>query len=151
MMTTEKITALIALLAVVVGPFVAIIVARWQIRATVVSSNRQNWINDLRERISEFITLAHTIIIKRQTMAQTEEPLTHDYHSIYRLSNIIELMLNPKENEHTILLKLILGTLAATSANLETASPVIIKNTEQILVLSKQILKKEWEKVKKGK
>ena len=49
-------SALVALVAVIVGPIVTWRIAKRQIQASVVSANRQNWINDLREAVAGFIT-----------------------------------------------------------------------------------------------
>jgi len=45
--TTQIITTSTALVAVIVGPFVTMRVARRQIKASVVSANQQAWINAL--------------------------------------------------------------------------------------------------------
>ena len=47
------IVATTALTASVLGPFVTLTVARRQFRATVVSSNRQKWIDTFRDRLAE--------------------------------------------------------------------------------------------------
>ena len=49
-MTTEWLLALTALVAVIISPIISIYVVRKQFRASVISPNRQNWINEFRNQ-----------------------------------------------------------------------------------------------------
>ena len=53
--TTQGLTAAAALAAAILGPITTIIIGRRQIRAMVLPTNRQTWINALREDIAELI------------------------------------------------------------------------------------------------
>src|SRR6266566_8149872 len=55
--TTAIISAATALIAVVVAPISAYLIAKRQITATVVSTNRQAWINQLRDHLSQLHSL----------------------------------------------------------------------------------------------
>jgi hypothetical protein len=52
---SQHVVAVIALVAVFVGPFVSILVARRQIKASLVSANRQAWIKELRSTLADCI------------------------------------------------------------------------------------------------
>ena len=51
------ISVVIALFAVIIGPFVTLYIARRQIKANVLSPNRQQWINTLRDEISNYLAI----------------------------------------------------------------------------------------------
>jgi hypothetical protein len=60
-MTPEMVTAITALVAVVVGPILSIYVAKKQINAAALSTNRQEWINKLRTVLAELITIVRHV------------------------------------------------------------------------------------------
>jgi hypothetical protein len=60
-------SACTALIATIVGPLVALSVARRQFIATVISGNRHRWIENLRNELAELISLL--------AMALVAEPL----------------------------------------------------------------------------
>ena len=51
------ISACTALVASIAGPFVTLIVAKRNFNATVLSANRQKWIESLRDMLAELISL----------------------------------------------------------------------------------------------
>lgn len=53
------VSAITALVAVIVGPLASIFVAKNQINASVVSSNRQVWINRLRDELATLVGIVH--------------------------------------------------------------------------------------------
>src|SRR5271165_6464164 len=60
------ITALTALVASILGPFVTLAVARYQFRANVLSTNRQKWIDMFRDRLAELLSVMNAAqVIKR--------------------------------------------------------------------------------------
>jgi len=60
------ITATSALIAGIAGPIVSITVARRQIRATVVSNNRERWIEALRDALAEYVAVVAGAALLRQ-------------------------------------------------------------------------------------
>jgi hypothetical protein len=69
---TGVITALTAFLAVVFSPLVTLAVARRQLRGSVVSTNRQAWINELRKAVSGY---AGVMNLANQRRAQDDAPM----------------------------------------------------------------------------
>jgi hypothetical protein len=57
-LTITMLTATSALIAGIAAPIVSVSVARWQIRASVISNNRELWIVALRDALSEYIAVA---------------------------------------------------------------------------------------------
>lgn len=53
------VSAITAIVAVIVGPLVSIFVAKNQINASVVSTNRQTWINRLRDELATLVGIVH--------------------------------------------------------------------------------------------
>lgn len=49
----------VSLITAIIGPMVALYVMRRQIRATVVSTNRQKWIDSLRDTIAELMAIIY--------------------------------------------------------------------------------------------
>jgi len=57
------ISASTALVASVIGPFVTLTVAKRQFNATVLSANRQKWIETLRDSLAELASLLVTALV----------------------------------------------------------------------------------------
>jgi hypothetical protein len=53
------ITASTALVASVVGPYSTLVVARRQFKASVLSANRQKWIDTFRDRLAQLLSIAN--------------------------------------------------------------------------------------------
>jgi hypothetical protein len=99
-------SAIVALLAA----FVSIYVAGRQIRAAVVSANRQAWINALRDDLSElFEILAWMFHLRRQGTFTEGEGIKflHEKSARARMLTVrIRLRLNPEETPNKALLDL---------------------------------------------
>ena len=72
-MGLPEISAITAVLAVVIGPLVQLRIAKWQQRASVVSNNRVRWIEDFRRDIAQFIAATHLHEAERLYLQQAEE------------------------------------------------------------------------------
>jgi len=139
--SVEIIALLIAALAVFFGPLIQLSIAKRQIRASVLSVNRQRWIDELREQIASFIT----VIAELNTDARNDAAAKlQKMREMYLCQSRIKLMVNPKEEDHSKLLELINnardGINKAFDEN-KTDIPAIV-------ALSQIILKREWERVK---
>ena len=122
-----------------------------QINATVLSGNRQQWINSLRDQISEFLSAISMFeILNGQLVGGSEEEIKKYIERIYLLVAKIQLLLNPKENDHQNLIKL-LGEISAALQR-STPRPEVLYDRKQVIISKTQeILKREWERVKAGK
>lgn len=161
-MTTESlavaaaaISALVALVSTVVGPAVAYRIAVRQIRASTVSTNRQNWIDSLRDDICE-------LLVHMKLLVMVRDPRTKDLKLDYgdtvafvstplRLRNRIALRLNPREDAHNELLRIVDAYLALA---VDPAEVFTLKDattaSATLLAKAQDILKSEWERVKRG-
>lgn len=150
--TIALISALSALSGVTIGSLFSYFIAKKQINATVISANRQQWINTLRDCVSELLSLITPIAIySRDDMWSKNEKL-EKFNRAMLLRSKIKLLINPNENDHNELVNLIeiifsrLGK-EQSSENDKAIGQLQISITSQ----SQIILKKEWERVKKGK
>lgn len=132
-----------------------------------VSSKRQNWIDELRKEAAEYFALRAKIEHLRRPMGTVKaDEADRNWEAQFaasvksnELANRLLLRLNPNEDDHKLLAKLL--------ANLGEAAgdPIAGETTEQKLAAIDRfndanaecvahlqtILKKEWERVKTGK
>jgi len=150
-MGTAVISAITALVAVIVSPIISIYVAKKQFGASVLSKFRQEWINSLRDNISEYISCMFMIIIYNRTHKADVKDISEKGEKIVFLNHKINLMLNTNEANHNKLAKLIDGLTAVISEEDHKKSTANYKEkSEEIVALSQIILKEEWNRVKKG-
>ncbi len=156
--TTAIISAATALIAVVVAPISAYLIAKRQITATVVSTNRQAWINQLRDHLSQLHSLLFRLpmalkspggILTGQQVSGLFDRYNAALDEAALLRAKIVLMLNPKEPPHIDLAQLLDKALSAASAAALTESQPRLD--ELLGYMSQNILKAEWVRVKAGK
>jgi hypothetical protein len=104
------ISACTALVASIVAPFVTLSVARRQFNATVLSANRQKWIESLRDLLAELIALyVGAIVVKLKWKERWDEglgPVNANPELLEKLERMvlvqakIRLLINPAETDH---------------------------------------------------
>lgn len=144
----QIVTAAIAVVAVVVGPFFSYRVARRQIRASVVSSNRQVWIDNLRGTIADFLA-KYAMVRMTNLLPPTDTSLQTRIEDVMRSARKIELFINPREQDHAELVKIIAEMTNSMNRSDGTFKDVDV-NTRRVVELSQTILKREWDRVKRG-
>jgi len=116
------------------------------IRIEVLSKNRQDWINTLRDELSNYIGKLNEYRYLNK-LDDIEELTIKDVLIIKEVTTIvtkIELLLNPTEKTHQDLIKLIKNM----NKNIQTENEILSR--EKFIEYSQKILKEEWERVKKG-
>ena len=102
-------SACTALIATIVGPLVALTVARRQFIATAISGNRNKWIENLRDELAELISLlAAALVVKSKWKDRWESgrgPLSdpvllEKYEHIVLAQAKIQLLINPGDSDH---------------------------------------------------
>jgi len=83
MMLAAAVSAGAAIIGVVIGSVGSYFISRQQIKATVLSGNRQQWINTLRDCIADFQANARISIVEAKLANQLEtsdcaNPVNHD-------------------------------------------------------------------------
>ena len=143
-------TAGTALVAVIVGPVVSVYIARRQIRASVVSANRQAWINNLRDAIADYLA-KQEMVRNLNVHGYADESSFPRIEETVRLANRIELLINPKEEDHVELAHLICQMANTMNQQNEKNKDFDVDmHRKRIVELSQAILKREWERVKSG-
>jgi Icc-related predicted phosphoesterase len=137
---------IIAALAVVFGPIIQLFIAKAQIRASVLSANRQRWIDTLREELTEFITATVELNVLSHMHSLDGQTAIEKTRKMQLCLTKISLMLNPLETDHQQLLTLLKAAAAGVHQSKEDKT-----NVPAIMSLSQTILKREWERVKATK
>lgn len=141
-------SAATALFAVVLGPLVSLWAARRQSRVTVLSANRQAWINTLRDLIAECMAISGFIHIADWSDRKQSE-FDEKMERFALVVAKIRLMLNPNEQDHKRLSEM-LGQLMISMRSLNEKDPVKgAQLMKDFVPLSQTILKREWERVKR--
>jgi hypothetical protein len=155
-LTVTFITACTALVSAAAGPAVSVIVSTRQIRASLVSSNRERWTEALRDCVAEYVGLTVSAAMLRKALHK--DPLTaiRENPDLARLvervalaRNKIFLMVNPTKVEHSRL-----------CATIEAADLVLLEDTMSLERLNvcvvaitnaaRIVLRGEWARVKSG-
>lgn len=139
---------LIALVAVFLGPFLSAWVARRQIVVPI----RQQWIDELRNLVTEFLSTSQMLIVSEEANGiLNNEDLDKDtYKKMLFIERKLTLMLNPNEDLHNELMehvRKLMEQIEHGVPNLLEFGPLVRIITET----AQKILKKEWVRVKKWK
>jgi len=123
-------------------------IAKLDFNKTVISGNRQEWINDLRNSISLYMAKidAYELIVNYEK--DNYDKITSKFEEIMNLELKINLLLNPDEKDSKRLKKLIRNYTRAISKEAITQPPDELKL--YISEATQKILKTEWERVKRG-
>jgi hypothetical protein len=153
------VSACTALIASVAGPLATLRVSRRQFNATVLSTGRQKWIDALRDLLADLMSqLAGLSVLKTRWTGEwdrglgllhTDSSLVAKVERLVLVRWKIRLMLNLSESDHLELDRLI----GAAVQRLRDEPPRQIDTDADIEAISRQakgILKREWERVKRG-
>jgi len=116
-------------------------IAILNVNKTVLSGNRQVWIHNLRDSVSEYIALH----IALEQQVYDNEKQIDSLRELTLLQTKIALSLNPNEEDNENLVLEIFKITKPKSKRPEIDSSEVIA---KIMVLTQKILKKEWERVK---
>jgi len=151
-MTNELLAGVTALVAVLVGPLVSLYVVRREFAAQVLSSNRQHWINTLRDRLARLTAFVAFFATAKSTGLLNETASLERQESAYALWAEISLLLNPAERDHAALIAEIDSVLSFLFASPSYKEPAIVRERmDRLTRQSQAILKREWERVKEGR
>jgi hypothetical protein len=138
---------------------VTLTVARRQFNANVLSVNRQKWIETLRASLAELISLlVSALVIKAGWKGTWDKGLNAllanpaMQEKLERLVLVqwnIRLQMNPTELDHQRLYKMIEATFARLQAE-QSDDSATESDIEGIATLAQTILKREWQRVKRG-
>jgi len=148
-MSSEYIATISAISGMLIGALFSYLTMLVQLRRTIVSKSRQAWINTLRDAIAELQTKS-MIIIEEYRSAEHKD-LIDARRGIFLSINRIQLLLNPTEKDHVELIALLKLLYHATVYENITNEKEYDAIQSNITEKSQAILKREWNRVKKGK
>jgi predicted RNA-binding protein with EMAP domain len=132
------------LIPIIIG-FITYIIAKKQITNTGITQFRQQWINSLRDTLSLFIARVEYTIIQEDNIKIKEA-----FHEMVEAKFKAEMLLNPNEDDHNALVKKMQEIRHMVYED-ESVENKIDDEVEKLLTISKRVLKREWNVVKKGK
>lgn len=154
------ISALTALVAVVVGPILSLYLGRKQqavtldiaarqISASVVSASRQQWIDRVRDTIAEYMSAVSQLGFQGGiSYERKDDALRHE--KVMLLQNRIVLLLDPNEPDHQALIAMMSQVMIRAYEAGPESWRALTNTLREMTVLSQQIFKREWERVKAG-
>lgn len=147
------ISAITALVAIIIGPLVSICIAKNQINASVISTNRQVWINRLRDELATLVGMIHHLPSAHANDSISTNDAIAEYGKFVEKFQVIKLLINPNEADHQELVRLI---ECADEKLIESINNKISNRSKfetigrDIVTQSQIVLKKEWQRVKSG-
>jgi hypothetical protein len=145
--SVQVLSLVVAAVAVFFGPLIQLFIAKVQIRAAILSANRQRWIDQLREQIAQFLVLASDLKTNAVFRIYDAETTFKKNLEMQLRRSTIQLLLNPNEKDHKRLVELI----GSATANISTPPDKDTTDLTIIVSLSQAVLKREWERVKAAK
>ena len=156
-LTIAFVTACTALISAVVGPAVSYVVARRQIRASVITSNRERWTEALRDSVAEYVALLVSASMVKLTIAQDPLKALGEDHALLQVfertvlvKNKIMLMTNPNDSRYKELCNLVEGTYQTLLSDDPQVLAKVHSGSEAITRSGREVLRAEWERVKRG-
>jgi hypothetical protein len=147
------VSAITALVVVIVSPLISIYVAKKQINSTVLSANRQAWINCLRNELAELVTIVRHVPPAYAANSITNPEAISKHGELTEKIELVKLLINPNEPDHQELVRLIssAGVQVKNAINkMQGKAPEMEQAANRIVFQSQIILKREWIRVKKG-
>jgi hypothetical protein len=142
-----------ALVAVIIGPIVSWKIAKKQIRATTVTASRQQWINNFRDTLADFLAKTSMCygLAKNHYADGTSIPRVEQ---MVQLNYRIHLLINPNDADHQDIASLadfICSELRSAKTADENSEKKQESQKQEFIKLSQKILKCEWKRIREGK
>jgi hypothetical protein len=154
--TVSFVAACSALVSAAAGPLASVAVASRQARVTLISGNRERWVEALRDSIADYVAIALSAAALQEARheapvaALRDDPqLWHVVEGLTRARTRVLLMLNPVEAGHLELGAAIdrsYRILVGGAATMEAIAPVL----DALTNAGRSVLKAEWTRVKRG-
>ena len=147
------VSAITALVAVLFGPLISVYITKKQINSSVLSRNRQEWINRLRNVLAELVTIIQHVPPAHAANSITSQEAIAKHGELTEKIELVKLLLNPNETDHQELVRLI------SSASVQVQDAINRREgkasemqgaAQRIVAQSQGILKREWNRVKNG-
>ena len=155
-LTITFLTASTALIAGLASPIVSISVARQQFKASVISNNRERWIEALRDAISEYIAITNLILMARHARSADGDVDLADQEMLKAIERIvlvrskIMLMTNPTKDHHRALCQRIEAVHRALVSKERLDREQWSSHLDAVTRAGHAVLEIEWARVKRG-
>lgn len=154
--TVAFVTSCAALVSAAGGPIVSIMVSSRQIHASLVSGNRERWLEALRDAIAEYCGLVLGVAAIREARAQDALSVLRESPELIQLAerlgqakNRIALMINPGEREQGELAGAIERVHRHLIGDFDSARE-IASMADEVMRTGRAVLRSEWARVKRG-
>jgi len=125
--------------------------SRQLIKKDILSKNRQEWINTLRDSVSNYLSsheLSKLIVKHDKKGTETPPEYRNEFKIWQSLDYKIKLLLNPEEEKSKKLINLMTQLNLSTDYYSNSKEIEYEKIKNEIIQLTQSILKEEWERVK---
>jgi hypothetical protein len=117
-----------------------------EFKATIAAKNRQEWLNDLRNTLSELIATANCFILENNTSKHLESIKELTY-KIYSYKSKISMLLNSEKDEQRELL-LKIDEFVVEIINKKFNSDLVEQKERQVIASARKIFDIHWKKIK---
>lgn len=151
------VSAATALVASIAGPLTALYIGRSQIRAAVLSTNRQKWIDSFRESIAAFcsqaasiVHLCQKVLIDGRVDFSNEPEVLRRFEALFLTFTRIRLLTDPFDDRQQQLLDTLQGLLRFMQNALpaDEIYPEVEATVARIVAVSVGVVRGEWGRVK---
>jgi hypothetical protein len=156
-LTITLITATSALLAGIAGPIVSVAIARQQIKASVISNNRERWVEALRDALAEYVAavtsaalIEHHSSEDLDAIVRADQEFRQTAQRMLLLRSKILLMTNPTEVCADALYRSIETVHATIVSKQGLTLAEWHERLEAITAAGRAVLRAEWARVKRG-
>ena len=150
------VTACTALVSAVGGPLTTVLVGARQVRASVVSSNRERWVESLRDSLAEYGALCLSAALLQEASRRTPVEALREDPQLARLvervataKNKVQLIVNPARPEQEALQRVVNAAYRELLTGSATAA-VMTEHVDALTQAGRTVLRFEWDRVKHG-
>lgn len=152
------VSAATVLVASIAAPLVTLRMGRLQIRASVLSANRQKWIDSFREAVATFLSQVAAIVHLREKIVSggsihvsAEPEVLKRFEALVFTLARIRLLVDPLDEQQRQMLAVMQQQLKKLQSA-ATDADIVADNEStgfQVVELAVGILRKEWARVKR--
>ena len=143
------VSAIAALVGAAIGATASYFVARRQYNVTAVAQSRQAWINTLRDTVAELQSLI--VPLWHWVGNDAEQAASDTYRRGALLVSKLRLLINPSEADHQQLVDLAERAFRLATGPQQGQPKDIGEIQRELTSCTQAILKREWERVKRGR
>src|SRR6266853_2088621 len=146
------ISALTALVALIVGPLLSLYVAKRQIAASVISNERKEWIGSLRHNIANFLATISSVLTQHAWIHSLERSwLKTKADDLFVFKAEISLLLDHDKGSHVAFNGLLNETMTSFITFVKEPTDAqkldLVERMNAIVTMAHRIVTEEWKLV----